>query len=594
MRKSLSNIGFMFKFAWKRCKSYYFVMFFKNIFSAALPFVRIVGLGSVVDSLVNQQPFENTVRIIAIFLLINFGLSVIDNILGIIDFYILRIDSDKSQFEWVEDSLNIDYHYLQDGSFETLRRQSMFFSSNTIYFAGEIFKNMIQFTGVIYIVSVFSPLFLIIFLLTSLISIFLTFKQRKNDFNLSNERVDGDRKLEYLYNAMSDYKFAKEVRINNASEYLGEKYENIFEKQIQKLKAFYGKAVRINLLNTVVTIIQTVAMYFYFSWQYYNGQITIAEYTVLLGTATLFASVMLWIFDSIAQIKNFSARVNLYRQYRELMDNNCIISNSSKLDGLNIDFKDAAVKFDNVSFIYPNSEKTVLKNISVEIKKGERLGIVGLNGSGKTTFVKLLARIYDPTDGTVSIGGVDIRNIPYKKYSENIGIVLQDFMLFAYSVKENIAFDREFDEEKIFGSIEKSGLKEKIDGLKNGIETSVYKELDDDGVEFSGGEGQKLALARAVYKAAEILILDEPTSALDPVAEYDLFSRLNDIAQDKTTIFISHRLSSTKFCDRILVFDNGEIVETGNHDELMQINGIYADLFNSQAQYYKIQEGNKV
>ena len=210
-----------------------------------------------------------------------------------------------------------------------------------------------------------------------------------------------------------------------------------------------------------------------------------------------------------------------------------------------------------------------------------------MNGSGKTTLVKLLCRLYEPTEGYITLNGMDIRNIPITQYTEYLGIVLQDFMLFAYSVKENIVFDKSFDEKKLEQSIEKSGLKAKISSLNCGASTSISKILDENGIDFSGGEGQKLALARALYKDASFLILDEPTSALDPIAEYELFKNFSDIAEGKTTFFISHRLSSTRFCDRIFVLDDGMICESGDHDELLQKKGVYAELYESQAKYYR-------
>ena len=222
--------------------------------------------------------------------------------------------------------------------------------------------------------------------------------------------------------------------------------------------------------------------------------------------------------------------------------------------------------------------------------QGEKLGIVGLNGSGKTTLIKLLCRLYDPTQGRITLNDIDIRKIPHDEYTKLIGIVLQDFCLFAYSVRENVVFDGQLDETHLYESIEKSGLSDKIMSLPNGANTSIYKTLDDEGIEFSGGEGQKLALARAIYKNAGIMILDEPTSALDPLAELALFSRLADIADGRTTLFISHRLSSTKFCDRILVLSDGKIAEIGSHDTLMEKDGIYADLFHTQAKYYESAE----
>ena len=227
-----------------------------------------------------------------------------------------------------------------------------------------------------------------------------------------------------------------------------------------------------------------------------------------------------------------------------------------------------------------------MENISFEIPCHQKLGIVGLNGSGKTTLVKLILRLYLPSQGKITLNGIDISTIPFNSYIQHIGVVLQDYTLFAYSVKENIIFNGDTIIDKIITSIENSGLSKKIENLPQGINTSVGRELDDNGVEFSGGEGQKLAVARTDYRNAAILILDEPTSALDPIAEYELFSRLNEIAQNKTTIFITHRLSSTQFCEHLIVLSNGKVLEQGNHSQLMKQNGEYAQLFNSQAKYY--------
>ena len=185
------------------------------------------------------------------------------------------------------------------------------------------------------------------------------------------------------------------------------------------------------------------------------------------------------------------------------------------------------------------------------------------------------------------MGGVNIAEIPYRQYAKNIGVVLQDFSLFSYSFKENIVFGGAYHPRRMIECIEKSGLSDKIKKLPKGIETSIYRDLDDNGVEFSGGEGQKLAMARAIYKDADMLILDEPSSALDAIAEYELFSRLNEISENKTTVFISHRLSSTLFCDHIVVLNDGMIIEQGNHSSLMQKNGFYANLYHSQAKYYE-------
>lgn len=451
---------------------------------------------------------------------------------------------------------------------------------------GECFGYIVQFSGVLYIFSRLSPLFILVILITSALLIYLTLVTQKNDFDFNNDKTENDRKLDYLYAVMTEYKYAKEIRINNACQFIKDKYRKIFGEQVKKLKILYRKKFGINLLSTLLTIVQTAAMYLFFSYQVSSKQISIAKYTVLLASTTLFTSILLSFFKTIGNINNDCKSVRFYREYAETLKKHSTIHDSNRIPEKTIDFGNTTIRFENVSFIYPSTAKYVLRNLNLEIKQGQRLGIVGLNGSGKTTLIKLLTRIYDPTEGRITINGIDIREIPYRQYVSHIGIVLQDYSLFAYSVKENIVFDKPFEKEKFEESIHKSGLGDKIKTLSKGIDSSVYRELDDNGIEFSGGEGQKLALARAIYKNAGLLILDEPTSALDPVAEYELFSKLNDIAKDKTTVFISHRLSSTRFCDRIIVLKDGNISEWGSHAELMRQDGFYAHLYRAQAKYY--------
>jgi len=582
------NIKFLLSRAWKTSKSYWLIMVVSTVFGAFLPLINIIGMGMVINALVTNQPYNQIITLIVIYLSVNLGITIIKEILGYIETRKMRKISNIAQFEWCKDIVDLNYHYAQDGTIRNLRQKSML--ASPAFYLGNIISFLnyfIQFAGIISIFSILSPLFILMIAATSAVSIILVFKTQKNDFDFQNEKVDDDRKIDYLYDVMTGYRFAKEVRINNAENYVADKYSGILQRQINKLKALYNKAIKINFVSTIITIIQTVIMYFYFSYQVYITDITIAEYTVLLSATTLLTSILLGFFDNIARLGRVFKAVDFYYEYKKLMETQSNIITSNNFAEREIDFLNAVIKFENVSFTYPDTDKAILKNINFEIKKGEKIGIVGLNGSGKTTFVKLLTRIYDPAEGCITINGVDIKDIPYNQYIKHIGIVLQDFMLFAYSVKENIVLDTEYNETKFISSINKSGLKDKIDGLPNGTDTFVYKTLNDNGVEFSGGEGQKLALARAVYKDAETLIFDEPTSALDPIAEYELFSKLNDISENKTAVFISHRLSSTKFCDKIIVLSDGEIIERGSHDELIKQNGFYADLFNAQARYYR-------
>ncbi len=218
---------------------------------------------------------------------------------------------------------------------------------------------------------------------------------------------------------------------------------------------------------------------------------------------------------------------------------------------------------------------------------GRRLAVVGMNGSGKTTFIKLLCRLYDPTEGEILLNGIDIRKYNYAEYRGIFSVVFQDFQLFALKLGENVAAKVDYDNDLVVNSLEKAGFGEKLAQMRSGTETYLYKEYDKDGINISGGEAQKIAIARALYKDAPFIILDEPTAALDPVAEAEIYSKFNDIAGDKTAVYISHRLSSCKFCDEIVVFDKGEVVQQGTHASLTaDANGKYYELWHAQAQYY--------
>lgn len=245
------------------------------------------------------------------------------------------------------------------------------------------------------------------------------------------------------------------------------------------------------------------------------------------------------------------------------------------------------VEFKNVSFQYPNADAYALKHVNLKFKVGEKLAVVGMNGSGKTTFIKLMCRLYDPTEGEILLNGVNIKKYDYNEYTSIFSVVFQDFRLFSFSLGQNVSASASYDEDKVIECLKKAGFAERINSLPNKLNTFLYKDIDADGVEISGGEAQKLALARALYKNAPFIILDEPTAALDPISEYEVYSKFNEIAGTKTAIYISHRLASCRFCDKIAVFHEGEIIQLGSHEELLaDSNGKYYELWNAQAQYY--------
>jgi len=245
------------------------------------------------------------------------------------------------------------------------------------------------------------------------------------------------------------------------------------------------------------------------------------------------------------------------------------------------------VEFRNVSFRYPGADSYALRHINLKFKVGEKLAIVGMNGSGKTTFIKLLCRLYDPTEGEILLNGVNIKKYDYDEYMSIFSVVFQDFKLFPFRLGEVVASDKQYDEAKVRECLEKSGFAKRLNECPEGVDSFLYKGYDKTGIEISGGEAQKIALARALYKDAPFILLDEPTAALDPVSEYEVYRNFNQISKDKTAVYISHRLASCRFCDKIAVFHDGGIVQTGDHESLLaDEGGKYRELWNAQAQYY--------
>lgn len=302
-----------------------------------------------------------------------------------------------------------------------------------------------------------------------------------------------------------------------------------------------------------------------------------------------YVSVLRKLSNSLAGILEVYVAVEIQSKYLAYFSDFLALKNQKFEGTLPIDKRDDneyVIEFKDVSFHYPNSEELVLSHVNATPLVGRKMALVGKNGAGKTTFIKLICRLYDPTEGEILLNGINIKQYDYQEYMKLFSIVFQDFQLFSFSLAENVATSLEFDEERIHKCLEKAGFGERLKAMPNGIKTNIYQ-LQEEGIEISGGEAQKIAIARALYKDSPIIVLDEPTSALDPTAEYDIYKRFDDLVKDKTAIYISHRMSSCRFCDHIVVLDKGSIVQTGSHEELRKdTDNIYYQLWNAQAQYY--------
>ena len=341
------------------------------------------------------------------------------------------------------------------------------------------------------------------------------------------------------------------------------------------------------MLNSAVSnglqIAAMATVYFVFINTFLGGNISIGDFTLYTGLAFSFSSALTRIFNAMGTLKERSMQTDDFRSFMDLPE-------EDESECLPLPPTDEYIfEFKNVSFKYKGQEDYALKNLTLTLETGKRLAVVGLNGAGKTTFIKLLLRLYDVTEGEILLNGTNIKKFRRKEYFELFSPVFQNVEIFAFPMAENVSMKtpEETDKALCENCLEQGGLKEKLLSLENGVDTQLLKIIDDSGVDLSGGEKQKLALARALYKNAPIIVLDEPTAALDALAEYRLYKSFDEIIGKKTAVYISHRLSSTRFCDSIAMFKSGEMVERGTHEELLQKGGAYAEMFEIQAQYYK-------
>lgn len=435
--------------------------------------------------------------------------------------------------------------------------------------------------GIAAIIATVNPWILLLFILLTALGALVESRAKKAAMRLSEEITANQRRYTYFDSLYGDSRYGKEIRLHGLTRWLTSK-EWVFAKRAnQNIKRQNDGYIRSGMLRAAFSFLQQCAAYAYLLGKTAAGQLSAGSFIMYTSAVTTFSSALRSAIDSFLEI-------SAYDLYYDRLDQYLSVPARLRENGhAPLPKGEHRICFRHVSFRYPGQAGYALRDVSLELAPGEKLGVVGENGAGKTTFVKLLTRLYDPTEGEILLDGADIRTLDYDGYLSLFSTVFQDYQLFACSLKENVSLALPQDNARIAEALRQAGLGEKLDALPNGLDTAVYKSFDPAGFEPSGGEGQKIALARALYKNAPIVVLDEPAAALDPRAEYELYQRLDRLAAGKSAVYITHRLSSAKFCDKIIVFDQGQVCEQGTHEELMALGGKYAGLFSLQAQFYR-------
>ena len=573
----------------------------KNIFSILISYVNLYMSAEIINELAGNHKLRKlTVLVIMII-----GANFVINLIGA--FFDKAYENAYFKFNKNEElllnekTLNLDYADIENPDIHQLRREitnaMLINGQGTRLFIqtfGDFINNISDFifaltlsvqlivllvydgTRIIYI-TLFLALILLLVLSTLYNSLCAKIRSKKT-MSFAQIASYGQR----INSGIDCYNIGKDIRLYGASKLI----LKIKKEALSTTKRYHSYMNLVNFLlgipKVLINRIIQVVIYANICLFVVNKIIKIGDVLKYVQGIDRLITAITGILSSITNLKYNTEFLRNYLKYIDIPS-----KMASGGTFVSIDASNYLIEFKNVSFKYPGSETYALRNINISIKSGSHLAIVGMNGSGKTTFIKLLCRLYDPCEGEILLNRINIKSYIYDEYLSIFSVIFQDFKLFSFSLGQNIALENLYNKDFVLECLNKVSFEKRYGEMPKGLDTYLYKDFEDDGVEISGGEAQKIALARLLYKNSPFIILDEPTSALDPISEYEIYSKFNEIACNKTAVFISHRLLSCRFCDDIAVFDGGELVQYGKHDLLLdKVNGKYFELWTAQAQYY--------
>ncbi|MBR6535722.1 MAG: ABC transporter ATP-binding protein [Lachnospiraceae bacterium] len=536
-------------------------------------------------------PAENHLRNVMIYVLLICGCNLLANVMNNVAnqwrSVLQEWFNEYFEVRLAEHAMAMDFEHTEDpAALDQLNRAKegiSWYSGGVVGVLNSVYElvcNIAVLLGVSTIILITCPLLLPVQIIGLLVISYFNARNNRLEIESYKELAGINRIFGYYLFQLPDFSYGKEIRLYDSAEMMIQKADTEGKKMVGVWDTLSKKQCKNAWGMDIMNAARDGISYFYIGLLALLKKITIGDFSMCITSASELYRGMLGVVQGCQDIAKRCVYAN---QFLKLLDYPVALSKGDKV----VAGDTHVIEFSHVSFKYPRSEQYVLKDINLEITSGEHLSVVGLNGAGKTTFIKLLCRLYDVTEGEILIDGINIKEYSEEEYRKLFAVVFQDFQLFAFSLKENIAFGENENTEEVEKVLRLSGFYEDAQKLPQGLDTMLYKSFDEKGTELSGGQQQKTAIARALYKNAPIVILDEPTAALDPVAEYDIYRSFDTLVGGKTAIYISHRLSSCKFCDKIAVFAENTIKEYGTHDELVnQKNGIYAELFAAQAQYY--------
>lgn len=573
-------------FAYSAYKPYFYVVIFKAIITSALTIFNAYSLSIVIGTL-EKADYKTSLMVGLIIILINLSFNFLTKLFN----RLLEVE-EKAMNEAIHRKITaklmkVPFFYLEDPYYLDLKERAKFALENQsaisrfLNSVAELLQLIITLLGLFTIMLLFDYLLVIILIVAVILHVLMISTSLRTQKKFYGEIITINRKYGYYLTSLLDEKKAKDYRMYSIGKLLLNKFSYLGSETMLYFKRLL---VKMGIIATIMEIIKYIEMAFVYSLVAIKtivNKLPISSFSLYISTALTFSTSVTRLIDVGL---NYLQTIHFLTPFVELIE-----LKEERETGKQIPFtnKVETIEFEHVTFSYPRSKEIILNDITFKISRGEKISIVGLNGAGKTTLVKLLCRLYKPTKGNIYINGTSIYDYEFDSYINQISAVFQDYKLFAYTIKENI-INNDNDEEAAYNVAHQVGLKEKLDSLPNGINSLYTKSYDEGGIELSGGESQKVAIARALYRDSSLVILDEPTSALDPLAEADIYQNFNNLVQDKTAIYISHRMSSSVFCDKILVIDGGTISDYDTHKNLMtKTDSLYYKLFMSQAKNYQ-------
>ena len=550
-----------------------------------MPFVCVIFPGMLINELVGDRRLPILIIDVIMIVGIPFVASLLNSVLGSSIYRLEMSLKTEHEILFFTHITCMDYDLLENPEIQLIKDRSQ----NTL---GGVFEVINQFCNLVsaffglliamFTLSTLSPFFVLLIILVAYINSILLKRSNESGYKLSLELSKLDRLSGPYCYKFNNLEYAQEIRLFNLAKMLLNDYKKIKKDANALTLRQYLVGQKYSILSISFNTIQQLAMYFFIIYQVVYFALPVGNMTVYIGIASQFSNSLNCLSGSYLSL----ARMGL--DTHEMIE--FLRTPSKNLEGhLTPKFNsDSIIEFQNVSFRYPGSERLALNNFSITISGKQKLCVVGSNGSGKTTFVKLLTRMYAPTSGVILLNGIDIWKYDYREYLQLFAPVLQDFKIYnMLSLAKNIVLSNEYNQLLLDDVCEKNGLKMLVSQLADGYDSLPSKYIDENGFEPSGGEAQRIAIARACYRGGYIYILDEPTAALDPMAEYEIYTQFSNMITNNCALLITHRLSAVQLADNIAVFENGQLVEYGTHAELYGKGGTYANMFDKQAQFYR-------